>query len=402
MKDPAGASHIVTLTSVAELRTPAAAASAAAMRDRGNDQSEVIIRDPAMQRLYADAARAARGRLPVLVLGETGVGKEHVAQAVHRASSRANRPLVAVNCAAIAPSLLESTLFGHERGAFTSANQRSIGVFERACGGTLFLDEVGELSASAQSALLRAIETQKVTRLGSASEVEVDAHVIAATHCDLEAMVDRGSFRQDLFFRLNGIRLDVPPLRERPDEIEPLARSFLDRACRDSELAARELSAEALAVLRRYPWPGNVRELRYAIERAALLASGVRIMPADFPGYLTGNRVPAGCAPVLSVLDGELGLRCQLRRYERALVDEALRRAGGDRQAAAKLLRIPLRTLFRKLRAYAPPGGGRRDSQDEVASAPGKATRTLQPVSPEPLDRALGRLWDGHRARSTP
>src|SRR5262249_21820527 len=163
-----------------------------------------------------------------------------------------------INCAAIAPSLLESTLFGHERGAFTGANQRSLGVLERAHGGTLFLDEVGDLPASAQVALLRAIETQKFTRLGSSSEAEVDVHVMGARLCALDAMVEEGAFRDDLLFRLNGIRLDVPPLRERRDEIEPLARSFLARACREWSLQRRELTPEALEALLRCPWPGNV------------------------------------------------------------------------------------------------------------------------------------------------
>jgi DNA-binding NtrC family response regulator len=304
-----------------------------------------------MQRLYADAARAARGRLPVLILGETGVGKELVARAIHRESPRRDKPLVAVNCATFTASLLESTLFGHERGAFTGATQRSPGILERAHGGTLFLDEVGDLDTSAQVALLRAIEDQKITRLGATSEIVIDVHVIAATNCDLETMVERGRFRGDLLFRLNGIRLDVPPLRERTDEIEPLARAFLERACRAWQLGQRELSPEAVEALQQCRWPGNVRQLRYAMERAALLATGALIMREDLPEYVTGsNPLPPPSITCLQ-FDDELGLKRQVARYERALIEAALRRAGGNRQAAAKLLRVPLRTLFRKLRS---------------------------------------------------
>jgi two-component system response regulator AtoC len=324
-------------------------------QDGRHDHDEIVICNASMQRLYADAACAARGRLPVLVLGETGVGKEHVAQAIHRRSSRSDKPFIAVNCAAIAPSLLESTLFGHERGAFTGASQRGLGVFERAHGGMLFLDEIGDLGASAQVALLRAIETQKITRLGSASEIKVDVHVISATHCDLQAMVEEGTFRGDLFFRLNGVCFDVPPLRRRTDEIEPLARFFLAKACREWNLGRRELSPDALAALRRCTWPGNVRQLRYALERAALLTSGALITSADLPDYVASDDARAERMPGFAAFDAELGLRSQLKHYERALLDEALRRAGGDRKAAAKLLRIPLRTLFRRLRAIATP-----------------------------------------------
>jgi transcriptional regulator with PAS, ATPase and Fis domain len=284
-------------------------------------------------------------------LGETGTGKEHVARTVHRESERRDKPFIAVNCAAIAPSLLEATLFGHERGAFTGAVARTAGVFERADGGVLFLDEVGDLSSSAQVALLRAIETQKICRIGSSSEIEVDVQIVAATHCDLEAMIEEETFRRDLYFRLNGIQLELPPLRERGDEIEPLVELFLAGARREWGVRARELTQEALDCLRRCAWPGNVRQLRYAIERAALLGGGEVIAAADLPSYVTTQLVatPATAAPEAAPV--QLALKQELRRYERALIDEALRRAGGNRLAAAKLLRIPLRTLFRKLRA---------------------------------------------------
>jgi DNA-binding NtrC family response regulator len=311
---------------------------------------DVVIQNPRMQRIYREVAQAARGKLPVLVLGETGTGKELVARAVHRHSDRKDRAFVAVNCAAIPPTLLESTLFGHERGAFTGANGRTIGVFERAHGGVLFLDEIGDLGSSAQVALLRAIETRRISRVGSSTEIPIDVLLVAATHCDLEAMVEEGTFRKDLYFRLNGIKLDLPPLRERADEIEPLVQMFLAEARREWGVRARELTQEAMDMLRACQWPGNVRQLRYAVERATLLAAGDTIGINDLPDHVSAD--VARAAPELATTPiVELALKQQLRRYESLLIEEALRRAAGNRQAAAKLLRIPLRTLFRKLRA---------------------------------------------------
>jgi DNA-binding NtrC family response regulator len=311
---------------------------------------EVVVLNAEMRRLYEQAARAARGRLPVLVLGETGTGKEHLARAVHRESERRCKPFVAVNCAAIAPALLESALFGHERGAFTGAHQRSLGVFERASGGVLFLDEIGDLGAAAQAALLRAIETQRICRVGSSQELAIDVCLVTATHCDLAAMAEEGTFRRDLYFRLNGVQLELLPLRQRTDEIDALACLFLDRACREWGLAAREFAPDAIAALRRCPWPGNVRQLRFAVERAALFASGAMITAADLPAHVrtTSPQHIEESAVVRCV--PELGFKQQMRCYERLLIEDALRRASGNRHAAAKLLGLPLRTLFRKLR----------------------------------------------------
>jgi DNA-binding NtrC family response regulator len=309
-----------------------------------------------MQQLYQDVTRAARVNVPVLILGETGVGKEHVARAVHSESPRIEAPFVVINCAAIPPALLESTLFGHERGSFTGANARSIGVFERAHQGVLFLDEIGELTLGAQAALLRAIETRRICRVGSSVEVPVDVRIVAATHCDLKAMVEDGAFRRDLYFRLSGVELLVPPLRERTDEIEPLTQLFLSRAREEWGIGTRQVTPEALRVLSCYSWPGNVRQLRHAVERSALLGASDVLRVEDLPDYLVeSERVPAlaprGSDPAPPL---DLSLRQQMQRYERVLIDEALRRAGGNRQAAAKLLRVPLRTLFRKLRATGP------------------------------------------------
>jgi two-component system response regulator AtoC len=321
-------------------------------------EGEIVIESARMKRLYADVVQAARGRLPVLVIGETGTGKEHVVRAIHRASARRAKPLVAVNCAAIAPSLLESVLFGHERGAFTGAYQRSQGVFERAHGGVLFLDEVGDLANGAQVALLRALETQKFARVGGTAEISVDVQFIAATHCNLEAMVEAGTFRRDLYFRLNGIQLPLPPLRERVEEIGPLTRLFLAKACREWGLPPREISPQASDALARCAWPGNVRQLRYAVERAALLANGPLITLADLPQDVAGglggtsSSMPLLAAASFAGTGNDLDLRLQLKEFERRLFEEALRCAAGNRQEAAKLLRIPQRTFFRKLRAH--------------------------------------------------
>lgn len=316
--------------------------------------SDVVIVNPAMRTLYEQAARASRGSLPVLILGETGVGKEHVAAAFHRESDRRDGPFVVVNCAAIPSSLLEPTFFGHERGAFTGAVNRAIGVFERANGGVLFLDEIGELTLGAQAALLRAIETRRITRVGASTELAVDVRIVAATHCDLDAMVEDGTFRQDLFFRLNGVKLDVLPLRERSDEIEALVRLFVDRARQEWGARVRDVTREAMEVILRYGWPGNVRQLKNAVERAVLLCTSDSIGVSDLPDYVfevaaqkSETRPPVSALP-------DLGLREQMLKYERALIEEALRRAAGNRRAAAKLLRIPVRTFFRKMRA---PGG---------------------------------------------
>jgi DNA-binding NtrC family response regulator len=219
----------------------------------------------------------------------------------------------------------------------------------------LFLDEVGDLGASAQVALLRAIETQKITRLGSSVEIAVDTQIVTATHCDLPAMVEEGTFRRDLYFRLNGIQLSLPPLRERVDEIEAMAELFLAKACREWDLPQRTLAPDALETLRRCSWPGNVRQLRYAIERAALLATDRLIGVSDLPEYVVHGAAPSEDVQQPVNFGAELGLKRQLKHYERMLIDEALRRAGGNRQAAAKLLRVPLRTLFRKLRGVSSP-----------------------------------------------
>ncbi len=359
---------------VAATRAPAAAGLEPAVRSKG----DVVIESLLMQRLYQQAEQAALGTQPVLILGETGSGKELVAAAIHRAGARKDEPFVAINCAAIPPTLLESAFFGHERGAFTGAAGRSLGIFERANGGVLFLDEIGELPAAAQAALLRAVETKKICRIGSATEINVDVRIIAATHCDLKAMIEEGSFRRDLYYRLGAVELEVPPLRARPEEIAPLARFFLAKVREEWELEPQTIAADAMQVLERYSWPGNMRQLRHAVERASLLATNGIIEVGDLPDVLFATKTlpPASSAEALPTASSGLGLRELVQRYERAVIDDALRRTGNNRQLAAKLLRIPRRTLFRKLRALKteeldPASGEEKAERPSVRAADG-------------------------------
>ncbi len=302
--------------------------------------------------------RVASSVLPVLVTGETGAGKEIVARAIHQRSPRAQGPLKSINCAAIPQSLLESVLFGHEKGAFTGAEKQSKGVFEQAHGGTLFLDEVGELPASAQAALLRVLETKKIVRVGGDREIAVDVRVVAATHRDLEAMSERGEFRTDLFYRLHGVSIAIPPLRERRDEIGPLAETFLRDACRDNGRSVRGFDAAAAAALTAWRWPGNVRELKNVVERAVVIARGDLVTLDDLPEKLrapaTGPAAPPH-VPAATAVDPDLDykerLRREMQRYETELIVGALDAAGGNVTAAAQALKIPVRTLTHKMQA---------------------------------------------------
>jgi DNA-binding NtrC family response regulator len=319
--------------------------------DDAPSTSGPIVQNAAMKQLYDQVKRAAQANAPVLILGETGSGKELVASALHEHGSRRDKPFVVINCGAIPAGLVESTLFGHERGSFTGAVNRAAGVFERAAGGVLFLDEIGELAAPAQAALLRAIDTRRISRVGGTREISVDVNIVAATHCDLAAMVEEGTFRQDLYFRLSGIVLEVPPLRDRVDEIEPLVRFFLQKARADWGARARDVAPDALRALAGYAWPGNVRQLQHAVERAALLGTGETIVASALPAYIFQHAASGRTPPSFDAPGVDLALRQQLRRYERALIEEALRRSAGNRQVAAKLLRIPVRTVFRRMRA---------------------------------------------------
>ncbi len=313
-------------------------------RDHG--EGEFLTRDPRTLEMLALADRAAATDATVLIVGESGVGKELLARRIHRGSPRAGGPFVAVNCAAIPENLAESELFGHEKGAFTGAEQRRVGRFEAAGGGTLFLDEVGELPEPVQAKLLRALEERTIERVGGSSPIPVDIRLVAATNRDLEAEVAAGRFRRDLFFRLNVVQLRIPPLRERPGDLEILVPELLRSVSERLGLPALPLAPEAMELLRKHTWPGNVRELRNVLERALIAASGEEIRVSDLPplGGAAGpapRHVPAGAAGALS-----------LEEREKQAILEALERTGGHREKAAELLGISVRTLYNRLKQY--------------------------------------------------
>jgi DNA-binding NtrC family response regulator len=307
------------------------------------DDDRIIV-DPAMRRIYSIVDRIAASNLTVLVLGETGVGKEIVAEAIHRASSRRNGPLVKLNCASLPESLLETELFGHERGAFTGADRKKVGYFEAASGGTLFLDEIGEMHPALQAKLLRVLERKVVIRVGGTDEIPVDVRVVAATHRDVEAEVRAGRFREDLYFRIAGFTVAVPPLRDRTSEIVPLAEHFLRQAAGELEKPVPSLREDATAALRCYDWPGNVRELKNAIERAVAICTDRTVTPLDLPERVldAGRR----CAPP-QPSDGSM--REQLAEIERAAIVDALAQTGGNQTRAAQRLGVSRRTLIYKL-----------------------------------------------------
>jgi len=319
---------------------------------------QMVVLNSKMRELYKRAKRAAAYDATVLVLGETGTGKEHIAKAIHALGNRSNKPFVVVNCGALHRELLESQLFGHERGAFTGATQRKVGFFEKAHGGVLFLDEIGELSLSAQAALLRAVETKKVTRVGSTKEISVDVRIVTATHCDLEAMVKEGTFRQDLLYRLNAITFELPPLRERCDEIEPLIELFLERACEMLGQPPKVILCDVMAKLKRYKWPGNIRQLRNIIERSVLSCSGNSIELSDLPRRIREADRPITTAIPFSTLvasvdeKADLSYKERLRQWETTLISEAMHRANGSQRAAARFLKMPRSTLIGKLEIF--------------------------------------------------
>jgi len=306
---------------------------------------EVIAVSPVMRGVVELASRVAPHATTVLITGESGVGKEVLARAIHRLSPRNAGRFVAVNCAAIPEHLLESELFGHVRGAFTGATADRIGLFEEASGGTLLLDEIGDLPALLQVKLLRVLQESEVRAVGDTRARRVDARVLAATARDLEADVAAGRFREDLFYRLNVVRLHIPPLRDRPEDVEALTALLLQRATERAGRAAT-LTPEALEVIRQRPWPGNVRELENAIERAVVLSADP-VLGAEAFATAPGRSRSAG-----EVRDGEVvPLKDAVAEAERRAIRAALHQSDGSRAAAARLLGISQRTLFYKLRA---------------------------------------------------
>jgi Nif-specific regulatory protein len=310
-------------------------------------QSEIIGRSPIMQRINQEIARIAPTNSTVLIHGESGVGKELVARAVHFSSPRRKGPFVCLNCAALAESLLESELFGHERGAFTGAQQRKIGKFEAAHHGTLMLDEIGEMSPTIQATLLRVLEGHPFERVGGSELVKVDVRVIAATNRDLEQDVAAGRFRRDLFFRLRVLEIIVPPLRDRTEDIVELAHYFFDKFTLETGRKLAGYTPRALEQMQRYGWPGNVRELKNVVERAIVLARGEAI---DLEDLMLSNLTAGASEPVAS--RGAAFVPCSLDDMERRHILATLRATRGNKSQAAQLLGIERSTLDRKIRRY--------------------------------------------------
>jgi DNA-binding NtrC family response regulator len=297
---------------------------------------------PVMQRVFEIVDQVAPSRATVLITGESGTGKELVANAIHQRSPRANGPFIKLHCAALAESLLESELFGHEKGSFTGAMTRRDGRFSLADGGTLFLDEIGEISPSLQVKLLRFLQEHEFERVGGTQTIHVDVRVIAATNRDLKEEVARGRFREDLFYRLNVVNIETPPLRERKSDIPAIARFFLERYARDNTKPVESFAPHALELLVAYDWPGNVRELENAIERAVVLASGTE---------LDARHLPANVRPVVATgvppIPGST-----LAALERYAILETLKAAGGSTSKAAEMLGISTRTIQYRLHEY--------------------------------------------------
>ncbi|NUO53270.1 MAG: sigma-54-dependent Fis family transcriptional regulator [Polyangiaceae bacterium] len=321
------------------------------------DPSTVVIEDPTMQGVYELAAKAAQALITVLLLGETGVGKEVLAQSIHKLSQRREGPFLALNCAAISESLLEGELFGNERGAYTGASQSRAGLLESANGGTVFLDEVGELPPAIQVKLLRVLEERRILRVGGRTPVPIDVRFVSATNRDLEGEVQRGTFRQDLYYRLNGISITIPPLRERRREVLPLALRFVESAAKQLGRAAPTLSEEASELLLAYRWPGNIRELKNVIGRAVVLA-GDLISPEFLPDFILREKPPASTPAPQSASTSEeaapdsRGLRTELAAIERRRIVEALEKCHGNQTAAAEILGMSRRTLVSRLSEY--------------------------------------------------
>jgi DNA-binding NtrC family response regulator len=335
-----------------------------------------------MRTIYDQVAKVAASNLNVLILGERGVGKEILARAVHNASPRSKGPFMALNCAALTESLLESELFGNEKGAYTGAVQARAGLLETAASGTVFLDEVGEMPSSIQATLLRVLEDRKVRRVGGRVAREIDVRFVAATNRDVESDAARGSFRADLFDRLNAFTITIPPLRDRVEEVAPLARMFVARACAASGKGSPlPITDESLELLEQYAWPGNVRELKNAIEVAVALCETSSLRPEDLPPRLRSRPRPSPrtamyYSPSTSAdVDPRTELRKQAEEWERQRILDALTKTANNQTLAAKLLGIARRTLLNRMNALGIDGPRKKRSED----TPPDTLRSSQP-----------------------
>ncbi len=352
------------------MRVPAALPEETPEAETGTTGEPLLGRCPAMQDVYKAIGRVARQDVTALILGESGTGKELVARAIYQHSKRADKPFLAINCAAIPETLLESELFGHEKGAFTSADRKRIGKFEQCHGGTIFLDEVGEMSPLTQAKILRLIQEQKFERVGGSETVSTDVRLIAATNADLERMSEEGRFRKDLYFRLNVFTIKLPPLRERGEDIPLLVDHFVKRFSRELDKPVADVPAEVLAALKAYPWPGNVRELQSVLKQS-LLQMGGSVLLADFlPPHIPGKQTPAKpespaepAAPAPGtfgwdefvnglIAGGSETLYAEaLERMEREVLVRVLKHTDGNQLQAARILGITRGSLRNKIRA---------------------------------------------------
>jgi len=339
----AGAKEYVPLPPDAELIAAVLEAVAA-------EQDALIFQDPAMDRVIQMAKKVAASQAGVLITGESGTGKELIARYLHRNSPRKDKAFVAVNCAAIPGELLESELFGHEKGAFTGAVARRVGKFEEANGGTLLLDEISEMDLKLQAKLLRAIQEREIVRIGSNAPVKVDTRILATSNRNMEETVKAGKFREDLYFRLNVVKLTLPPLRDRPKDIEVLAGHFARASAEENGFALRRVSPEGIAALKTHNWPGNVRELENTMHRAVLLSSGDEIGPDAFDFTSSGGLGSAAAQGPASMVGRTVA------DVERDLIIDTLKHTLGNRTHAAKILGISIRTLRNKLNAYVQDG----------------------------------------------
>jgi two-component system, NtrC family, response regulator AtoC len=316
-------------------------------------KGHILTNSPNMMELCRNIAKVSQTKTTVLITGESGTGKELVAKTIHFYSTRSTGPFIKVNCGALPETLLESTLFGHEKGSFTGAYQRQIGLFERAHQGTLFLDEVAEMSTNLQVKLLRVIQEKEFEPIGGNRPIKTDFRLIAATNRSLQDMIASGEFRQDLFYRLNVMGLCLPPLRERTNDVMLLARYFANQFCLENNKELLDFSISAVEVLNQYSWPGNVRELSNAIEHAVIISNGLFIYPQDLPAHIiTQNKMPT-FNPDLTIYEQHgATLKDKVKNYEKELIINELKRNHGHRENTAKSLGISKRTLLYKMQEY--------------------------------------------------
>lgn len=361
--------------------------------NRAHRFHDLTGRSPRMQAVFDLIARAAPSRTTILIHGESGTGKELVAKAIHHHSPRSDRPFIPVNSGSLPPDLLESNLFGHVKGAFTGAVAPKKGLFELADRGSIFLDEIGTVPLDTQAKLLRVIQEREFMRLGGVDTIKVDVRIIAATNVDLKRLVDDGTFREDLFYRLNVIVVDLPPLRERREDVPLLAHSFLEKYGRQNDKAGLELTADALALLQRYHWPGNVRELENVIERAVVLASGSEIGTSLIPD--TVRDAPAFGLPDVDLPPDGVPFKKVVEGVETRLITQALEAAGGVQKRAAELLQVKPSTLNEMIkrsgiRPRRKRSGGGPSPRLEAGAPPARPGSDAAPRGTGPDKRSAG------------